>query len=138
MSFCLLHVISTSRLLPERVGSAYSWGRDVRKVGGNTGSVDDIVEGELIDERAGLEEERKRLARRVSISVSSGIRGDRGLESYLTNAARGTSNNCANDKLASGNHKTPKAFSPALQSSVWAKMPKQGRCGVYSRWTYQL
>jgi hypothetical protein len=31
--------------------------RDVGKVGGYARSVDDIVEGELVDERAGLEEE---------------------------------------------------------------------------------
>jgi len=33
----------------------------VREVGGHAGSVDDIVEGELVDERAGLEEEGQRL-----------------------------------------------------------------------------
>lgn len=36
-------------------------GGDVRKVGGHTGGVDDIVEGELVDERASLEEEGQRL-----------------------------------------------------------------------------
>ena len=34
----------------------------MRKVGSHTGGVDDIVEGELVDERAGLEEEGQRLA----------------------------------------------------------------------------
>ena len=34
------------------------------KVGGYTGGVDDIVEGELVDERAGLEEEGQRLGER--------------------------------------------------------------------------
>lgn len=29
----------------------------MRKIGGNTGCVDDIVEGEVVDQRAGLEEE---------------------------------------------------------------------------------
>jgi hypothetical protein len=36
-------------------------GGDVGKVGGHAGSVDDIVEGELVDERASLEEEGQRL-----------------------------------------------------------------------------
>lgn len=31
----------------------------MRKVGCNAGSVDDIVKGELVDKRAGLEEERQ-------------------------------------------------------------------------------
>lgn len=84
----------------------------MRKVGGNTGSVDDIVEGELIDERAGLEEQRKRL-KRVSI-CELGRPGTCRVESYLTNAARGTSDNCANDKLASSNHKHQRMISQAL------------------------
>lgn len=42
---------------------AYGNGGDVREIGGDTGSVDNIVEGELIDERAGLEEEGERLER---------------------------------------------------------------------------
>ena len=41
-------------------------GGDVRKVGGHTGGVDDIVEGELVDERASLEKEGQRLRRDVS------------------------------------------------------------------------
>lgn len=41
-------------------------GGDVRKVGGHTGGVDDIVEGELVDERASLEEEGQRLRGDVS------------------------------------------------------------------------
>jgi hypothetical protein len=36
-------------------------GGDVGKVGGHARGVDDIVEGELVDERAGLEEEGQRL-----------------------------------------------------------------------------
>jgi hypothetical protein len=35
----------------------------VRKIGSNTGGVDDIVESELIDVGAGLEEQRERLLR---------------------------------------------------------------------------
>ena len=38
----------------------------MRKVGGHTGGVDDIVEGELVDERASLEKEGQRLRRDVS------------------------------------------------------------------------
>jgi hypothetical protein len=38
----------------------------VRKVGGDTGSVDDIVERKVVDERAGLEEEGQRLANTAS------------------------------------------------------------------------
>jgi hypothetical protein len=36
-------------------------GGDVGEIGGHAGGVDDIVEGELVDERAGLEEEGQRL-----------------------------------------------------------------------------
>jgi hypothetical protein len=32
------------------------------QVGGDAGSVDDIVESELVNERAGFQEERKRLS----------------------------------------------------------------------------
>jgi hypothetical protein len=35
----------------------YSHGGDMAQIGGDAGGVDDIVEGELVDERAGLEEE---------------------------------------------------------------------------------
>jgi hypothetical protein len=44
-------------------------GGDVRKVGGHAGGVDDVVEGELVDERAGLEEEGQRLRGSVSEMV---------------------------------------------------------------------
>ena len=46
-------------------------GGDVREVGGHAGSVDDIVEGELVDERASLEEEGQRLRGDVSECVLS-------------------------------------------------------------------
>lgn len=39
----------------------YSGGGDMGKVGGNTRSVDDIVEGKLVDEGGELEEEGQRL-----------------------------------------------------------------------------
>ena len=45
------------------VSSTYGLGGDVGEIGGNTGGVDNIVEGELIDERAELEEEGQRLNR---------------------------------------------------------------------------
>lgn len=40
----------------------------MRQIGRDTGGVDDIVEGELIDERASLQEQRQRLVDRTSIS----------------------------------------------------------------------
>lgn len=40
---------------------AYSSGGDVGKIGGDTGSVDDIVESELVNVGAQLEKERERL-----------------------------------------------------------------------------
>lgn len=46
--------------------STYGLGGDVGEIGSNTGGVDNIVEGELIDERAGLEEEGQRLNEYVS------------------------------------------------------------------------
>ena len=39
----------------------YGNGRDMRQISSNTGSVDHIVEGQLVDQRAGLEEERQGL-----------------------------------------------------------------------------
>lgn len=45
----------------------------MREIGSDTRGVDDIVEGELIDERTGLQQERERLA----------------------NATRGTKNSCS-------------------------------------------
>jgi hypothetical protein len=39
----------------------YGTGGDVRQIGSNTGSVDDIVEGELVNQRRGLQEEREGL-----------------------------------------------------------------------------
>jgi hypothetical protein len=53
--------------------------RDVRKVGSDTGSVNNIIQGELIDQRASLQEERERLA----------------------NATRGTENNSFNHDVES-------------------------------------
>jgi hypothetical protein len=41
--------------------NSYRWCGDVREVGSDTWCVDDIVEGELVNELAVLEEERERL-----------------------------------------------------------------------------
>lgn len=43
----------------------------MREIGSDTGGVDNIVEGELVDERAGLEEEGERLER----LADEGVRG---------------------------------------------------------------
>ena len=51
----------------------YSDRGDVREIRSDTGGVDDIVEGEFIDERASLQQKRERLA----------------------NATRGTKNSCS-------------------------------------------
>jgi hypothetical protein len=60
------------------VASGLGRRRDVGKVGGNTGRVDNIVESQLVDEVGSLEEQREGLA----------------------NATRGTSNDCNEDLLA--------------------------------------
>ncbi len=48
----------------------------MRQVGGDTGGVDDIVEGELVNERGELEEQRQRLACRVSNAAFISTLGD--------------------------------------------------------------
>lgn len=45
----------------ESPGSTYGAGRDVREIGSDAGCVDDIVQGELVNVRGGLEEEREGL-----------------------------------------------------------------------------
>lgn len=50
---------------------AYRGGRDVRKVGSNARGVDNIVQSQLVDERAALEEEGQGLldgAKRCAVS----------------------------------------------------------------------
>lgn len=42
----------------------YGNGGDVREVSGDTGSVDDIVEGKLVNQRGSLEQEREGLEQR--------------------------------------------------------------------------
>ena len=50
--------------------NTYSLGRDVRKIGGNTGGVDNIVEGKLVNVWAGLQEEREGAKGKVSFKRS--------------------------------------------------------------------
>lgn len=53
-----------ARLTRGSFGDAtYSDGRDVTEIGSNTRSVDNIVEGKLVNKRAGLQEEGQRLYR---------------------------------------------------------------------------
>ena len=52
-----------ARLTQESIADVtYSDGGDVREIGSNTRSVDNIVEGKLVNKRAGLQEERQGLA----------------------------------------------------------------------------
>lgn len=41
------------------------------EVGGNTGGVDNIVEGQFVDVRAGFEQQRERLSREQEVSQRS-------------------------------------------------------------------
>lgn len=54
---------SRTQLGPFAIGlyRTYRLGRDVREIGSDTGGVDDIVERELVNERAVLEQERQGL-----------------------------------------------------------------------------
>lgn len=53
-----------ARLTQESIADVtYSDGGDVREIGSNTRSVDNIVEGKLVNKRAGLQEERQGLYR---------------------------------------------------------------------------
>ena len=66
----------------------------MREIGGNTGGVDNIVEGKLVNKRAGLQEERERLYRttiRVRFDRYIGSERKR-RKSYLANTTRGTEN----------------------------------------------
>jgi hypothetical protein len=62
----------------------------VGQVGRDTGRVDDIVEGELVNKLAGLEEQRQWLGR------VSAVRELRGGQNCLSNASCGTCNNGLN------------------------------------------
>ncbi len=50
----------------------YGSGGDVGEVGSDTGSVDDIVEGKLVNQRGGLEQEGEGLQARKIYEVSAG------------------------------------------------------------------
>jgi hypothetical protein len=67
-------------------------GGDVRKVCGDTGGVDNIVQCELIDERGELEQQGQGLTKASSIPNPSNSRVP-GVRQYLSNTARGTSDN---------------------------------------------
>jgi hypothetical protein len=60
----------------------------VGEIGCNTGSVDDIVEGELVNEGARLEQKGQWLRRGQQLSLSSN------LMPYLTNTSGRACNNC--------------------------------------------
>lgn len=45
------------------------------EIGGNTGSVDNIVQSQLVDEGTGLEEEGQRLEERCAVSFRVRLRG---------------------------------------------------------------
>jgi hypothetical protein len=58
-----------------KVDDTYSGGSNVGEVGSNTGGVDNIVEGELINERRSLQEEGEGLADSASSTENSWGRG---------------------------------------------------------------
>jgi hypothetical protein len=62
----------------------------VRKVGSDTGSVNNIIQGELINQRTSLQEERERLLETISRSLEREGYVER---ADLANATRGTENN---------------------------------------------
>lgn len=71
---------------------AYRRGGDVGEIGGNTGSVDNIVQSQLVDERTGLEEEGQRLIARRCV-VSLGVRLRR-LREKIEKRRRGRLHTC--------------------------------------------
>jgi hypothetical protein len=72
-----------------RHGATYSGGRNVRQVGSDTRGVDDIKEGELVNERGELQEEREWL---IIYSLTWELCVTRRVETYLANSTRGTGN----------------------------------------------
>ena len=65
--------------------AAYRAGRDVREVGGDAGGVNDIIECQLVNEGAVLEEQRERLPeadRQVSKQQRKGVAGARGQQTW--------------------------------------------------------
>ena len=68
----------------------------MREIGRNTGSVDNIVEGELVDEGARLEEKGERLETGTAVRFDNLlIKNVLIICTHLANATRSTSNNCA-------------------------------------------
>jgi hypothetical protein len=76
--------------MPRRCGKTYRGGRDVRKVGGDTGGVDDIVQSELIDEGGELQQKGQGLWMDGQHAKSE---SDVGSNTNLSNTARGTGDN---------------------------------------------
>ena len=69
----------------------YCHRRNVGKISGDTRGVDNIVKGELVDERTGLQQEGKRLAMAI-ISITSPTAVDQTVP-YLANATRSAEDN---------------------------------------------
>lgn len=70
------------------------------QVGGNTGRINDIVESELVDKRASLEEEGERLCGLVLLSGAKELMELGESEAHLANAARSASNNYAEQEMS--------------------------------------
>ncbi len=86
----LYQLLATSR--PSFSMYTYGWRGDMREIGCNTWSIDDIVQCQLADERGGLEEERQWLLDRQS-AVSKQLNIIKIQLLNLSNATRGTSDN---------------------------------------------
>ena len=98
-------LVSLATTSAKLVLATYGGGGDVREIGSDTGGVDDIVEGELVNEGRELEEEGQGLRHIWSafafISTSDPRRSGRDLpwpswdKTHLSDTASGASNNCA-------------------------------------------
>lgn len=64
------------------------------QIGSDAGGVDDIVQSELINVRASLQQKREGLFRMFRLALGSGLDGNQE-RSHLANATRCTENNCA-------------------------------------------
>lgn len=71
-------------------------GRNVRKIGGNTRSVDDIIESQFGDQGAGLQEEGQRLLKESLVLFIFHTLAHRSL--YLANTTGSTEYNCCRTK----------------------------------------
>jgi hypothetical protein len=82
----------------------------VGQIGGDTGGVDDIVEAEVVDERAGLEEEGEGLSRTC---VSKWEMGEGVMNAtYLANATRCSGDDCAVVGVSKTTISHPKSLLP--------------------------